>query len=103
MDILSASFTKDDSADNVWLLSGVVNNQTVPDLLPQGEKIIREFAASELIIDLSGVTPDQVDSSAVALLLACLRTAKGCGKYCKFKNIPAKMKDIMTVSYIDFL
>jgi phospholipid transport system transporter-binding protein len=71
------------------LLSGPVTLANVGALLEEGRRHLAEGAAT---VDLKEVT--ELDSSALALLLAWLREAKAAGRAVAFANLPAALKTI---------
>jgi phospholipid transport system transporter-binding protein len=75
-------------ADRV-LLSGPVTLANVGALLEEGR---RHLAGGAGTVDLAGVT--ELDSSALALLLAWLREARAAGRSLVFANLPAALKTI---------
>ena len=71
------------------VLSGPVTLANVAALLEEGRRHLAEGAAT---VDLSGVT--ELDSSALALLLAWLREAKAGGRAVAFANLPESLQTI---------
>ncbi|HEX6691022.1 MAG TPA: STAS domain-containing protein [Burkholderiales bacterium] len=72
------------------LLSGPVTLGNVAELLEAGR---RELAADGVAtVDLAGVT--DLDSSALALLLAWLRDARAAGRSLAFVNLPEGLRTI---------
>ena len=70
-------------------LRGSLNFSTVSAFQPVGEQIIENFSQEALQFDLSAV--DYADSSALALCLAWLRTAKKVNKTLRFQHLPQSM------------
>ena len=71
------------------VLSGPVTLANVAALLEEGRRHLAEGAAT---VDLSAVT--ELDSSALALLLAWLRDAKAGGRAVAFANLPESLQTI---------
>jgi len=71
------------------VLDGPVTLANVAALLEEGRRHLADGAAT---VDLSGVT--ELDSSALALLLAWLREAKSGGRAVGFANLPDSLKTI---------
>ena len=72
------------------LLSGPVTLGNVAELLEEGR---RQLAADAVAtVDLAEVT--DLDSSALALLLAWLREAKAAGRALGFANLPESLQTI---------
>ena len=71
------------------LLSGPVKLGNVAQLLEEGRMHLAEGVAT---VDLSEVT--ELDSSALALLLAWLREAKAAGRALAFTNLPEALRTI---------
>jgi len=71
------------------LLSGPVKLGNVAQLLEEGRLHLAEGVAT---VDLSEVT--ELDSSALALLLAWLREAKAAGRALAFTNLPEALRTI---------
>jgi phospholipid transport system transporter-binding protein len=71
------------------LLSGPVTLGNVTQLLEEGRRHLLEGA---LTVDLAEVT--ELDSSALALLLAWLREAKAAGRAVVFANLPEALRTI---------
>jgi phospholipid transport system transporter-binding protein len=71
------------------VLSGPVKLGNVAQLLEEGRKHLAEGAAT---VDLAEVT--ELDSSALALLLAWLREAKAAGRTIAFANLPEALSTI---------
>jgi phospholipid transport system transporter-binding protein len=72
------------------LLSGPVTLANVAELLEAGR---RELATGAMAtVDLAGVT--DLDSSALALLLAWLRDARAAGRSLVFANLPEGLRTI---------
>jgi phospholipid transport system transporter-binding protein len=71
------------------LLSGPVTLGNVARLLEEGRRHLLEGAGT---VDLAEVT--ELDSSALALLLAWLREAKAAGRAVAFANLPEALRTI---------
>jgi len=71
------------------LLSGPVKLGNVAQLLEEGRQ---HLAEGVLTVDLGEVT--ELDSSALALLLAWLREAKAAGRTIAFANLPEALRTI---------
>jgi phospholipid transport system transporter-binding protein len=75
-------------ADRV-VLSGPVTLANVAQVLEEGRRHLAEGAGT---VDLAEVT--ELDSSALALLLAWLREAKAAGRTLAFANLPESLQTI---------
>ena len=71
------------------ILDGAITLGNVADLLREGNAAIGDGART---VDLSGVA--ELDSSALALLLAWLRTARQQGRELSFVNLPPGLTTI---------
>jgi phospholipid transport system transporter-binding protein len=71
------------------VLEGPVTLANVAALLEEGRRHLAECAAT---VDLAGVT--ELDSSALALLLAWLREARAGGRAVAFANLPESLQTI---------
>jgi phospholipid transport system transporter-binding protein len=71
------------------LLTGPVTLANVAALLEEGRRHLAEGAGT---VDLAGVT--ELDSSALALLLAWLREARAGGRAVAFANLPESLQTI---------
>ena len=71
------------------LLSGPVTLSNVAQLLEEGRRHLGEGVAT---VDLAEV--GELDSSALALLLAWLREAKAAGRQLAFVNLPEGLRTI---------
>jgi phospholipid transport system transporter-binding protein len=71
------------------LLSGPVTLGNVAQLLAEGRQHLGDGVGT---VDLAGVT--ELDSSALALLLAWLREAKAAGRALAFANLPESLQTI---------
>lgn len=80
--------------ENVFFLEGVLDFDTVLNLLPAVKKAIKSVNALE--IDLSAVT--YTNSAGVALLLDILRKAQKHQALVTFRNIPKDMLEIIHIS-----
>lgn len=69
--------------DGQLFIAGDVNQLTVPALLPAGEALM---AQADRVVNLSGV--EAVDSSALAVLLAWMRAARGAGRQLRIVDAP---------------
>jgi phospholipid transport system transporter-binding protein len=75
--------------DSRIVLSGPLTLANVAAVLEEGRRHLAEGAA---VVDLAGVS--ELDSSALALLLAWLREAKAGGRTLAFANLPASLQTI---------
>jgi phospholipid transport system transporter-binding protein len=75
--------------DGRLLLEGPVTLGNVAGLLEEGR---RQLADGVAAVDLAGVT--ELDSSALALLLAWLRDARAAGRSLAFANLPEGLRTI---------
>ena len=71
------------------VLSGPVTLANVAQVLEEGRRHLAEGAAT---VDLGEVS--ELDSSALALLLAWLREAKAAGRALAFTNLPEALRTI---------
>jgi len=74
---------------NRVVLSGPVTLANVAQVLEEGRRHLAEGAGT---VDLAEVT--ELDSSALALLLAWLREAKAAGRTLAFANLPESLQTI---------
>jgi len=75
--------------DNRIVLSGPLTLANVAQVLEEGRRHLAEGAAT---VDLAEVS--ELDSSALALLLAWLREAKAAGRSIVFANLPESLQTI---------
>jgi phospholipid transport system transporter-binding protein len=75
--------------DGRIVLSGPVTLANVAQVLEEGRRHLAEGAAT---VDLAEVS--ELDSSALALLLAWLREAKAAGRALAFTNLPEALQTI---------
>jgi phospholipid transport system transporter-binding protein len=75
--------------DSRIVLSGPVTLANVAQVLEEGRRHLAEGAAT---VDLAEVS--ELDSSALALLLAWLREAKAAGRALAFTNLPESLQTI---------
>jgi phospholipid transport system transporter-binding protein len=75
--------------DGRIVLSGPVTLANVAQVLEEGRRHLAEGAAT---VDLAEVS--ELDSSALALLLAWLREAKAAGRSIVFANLPESLQTI---------
>ena len=75
--------------DGRIVLSGPVTLANVAQVLEEGRRHLAEGAAT---VDLAEVS--ELDSSALALLLAWLRDAKAAGRALAFTNLPESLQTI---------
>jgi phospholipid transport system transporter-binding protein len=71
-------------------LRGPVTLDNLQELLGQATAAVTGGAAE---VDLSGVT--EVDSSIVALMLACVRDARAKSAAIRFRNLPASVQTLI--------
>ncbi len=83
-------------------ISGDLDRQTVPDLLPQLEARLQQHAGKQVCINLQGVT--RSDSAGLALLVECRRLMRlQQGSVC-FEDLPEQMQHMAQISGLtDFL
>lgn len=74
-------------------MTGLLNFENVPLLYKQGIRLLK--GATEVRIDLSEIA--YADSSAIALLLNWIRTAKKDKKSVLFYNLPIQLREMATV------
>ena len=77
-------------AGDTLRLRGPVTLATLQDLLAQAAGGVNAGAAE---VDLSGVT--EVDSSIVALMLACVRDARAKSAAMRFRNLPDSVQTLI--------
>lgn len=82
-----------------YVLSGALNNYTVPELWQLGQDILKDDLARLLIFNLEHVT--QSDSSGVALLIAWTRMLKRRDQKIRFMALPAQMLAIIRLSELE--
>jgi phospholipid transport system transporter-binding protein len=86
----------------VLSLDGALSFETLPDVLrASGEYAARADLPDRLTIDFAGV--DQIDSSAVALLLEWRRQAARLGKKLEFVNLPENLVALATLYGVEDL
>lgn len=83
---------------NRLLLDGAVTVATVPSLLDAGATELRDGVE---VVDFAAVT--EVDSAALALALAWLRTARTSGRAIRFVNLPRAMANLARLYAVDEL
>jgi phospholipid transport system transporter-binding protein len=71
------------------LISGDVTIDTAPDLLEAGRSEVRDGA---VLVDCAGV--GEVDSAAVALVLALAREARAAGRTLDFVAVPRALQQL---------
>ncbi len=83
-------------------ISGDLDRQTVPELLPQLQARLQHHAGKQVCINLQGVT--RSDSAGLALLVECRRLMRlQQGSLC-FEALPEQMQHIAEISGLtDFL
>ena len=84
-----------------FVLSGAVNKDSVPHLVESGWKTLTEDAGDNWVVDLSGV--GQADSSALAMLLSWVRSARQEEKAIVFAHIPDELMALARVCGMDEL
>jgi phospholipid transport system transporter-binding protein len=80
------------------LVSGPVTLANVAQLLEEGRQHLAQGVAT---VDLGEVS--ELDSSALALLLAWLREAKAAGRSLAFANLPESLQTIARLYGVDTL
>jgi phospholipid transport system transporter-binding protein len=83
---------------NRLILDGAATAGTVAALLDAGAASLRDGVE---VIDFGAVT--EVDSAAVALALAWLRTARAAGRTLHFDNLPPAMLNLARLYRVDEL
>ena len=77
-------------------ISGDLDRETVPDLLPQLESRLQQHAGERICINLGGVT--RSDSAGLALLVECRRLMRlQQGSLC-FEDLPEQMQHMAEIS-----
>ena len=83
-------------------ISGDLDRQTVPDLLPQLQTRLQQHAGQQVCINLQGVT--RSDSAGLALLVECRRLMRLQQGSLRFEALPEQMQHIAEISGLtDFL
>ena len=80
-----------------FLLSGELTFETIPSVWRTSSALLSE--PGDITFDLQGIS--HTDSAGLALLIDWMRTARGLNKRIAFKNIPAQMLAIATVSGLE--
>lgn len=80
-------------------VSGVLDATTVTQILADSEA--RFDAASQIVVDLSGVT--ESDSSGLALLLEWLRRVRKASRQIHFESVPGQILALARISEVDDL
>lgn len=75
--------------ENAIVVEGPLNQQSVPELLAQGEALVAGGADS---LDLSAVSA--VDSAGVAAVLGWIRAARGAGRQLTIVAVPAAFRSL---------
>lgn len=80
-------------------VDGSLEIESISETMLEGQSWLETTPATELKVDLAGVT--DVDSASLALLLAWIRNCTRLEKRIYFANMPTKMRDIARVSGLD--
>ena len=83
--------------DGCFILEGVLDFQTVPEVWQQGLKLFND--APSLALDLQQVT--RSDSAGLALLIEWMRFARSHNKAISYINMPLQMLAIARASSLD--
>lgn len=76
-----------------WLVSGNVTMATVNALFREGMKLLADSnPSSDMVIDFAKL--EKVDSSAVSLMLVCLREARRIKANLRFINVPDNLMSL---------
>lgn len=70
--------------DGQLFVSGAMNQQTAPALLPEGEALVVQ---ADRVVNLSAI--EAVDSSALSVALGWLRAARTAGRQLRIVEAPA--------------
>lgn len=89
------------ASEGRYRVAGVLDATTVPLLLRESEARIASASASDVHIDLSGVT--ESDSAGLALLLEWLRIARQRKLAVHFANVPAQVAALARISEVEAL
>ncbi len=88
--------------DQTLNISGDLDRETVPDLLPQLMTRLEQHAGKQICINLSGV--GRSDSAGLALLVECRRLMRLQQGSLRFEALPEQMQHIAEISgMMDFL
>jgi len=90
----SFQFKKD-----LYVLAGVLNTFTVPDIWELSQSILKKDSALLLIFNLEQVS--QSDSSGVALLISWTRMLKQRDQKIRFVALPAQMMAIIRLAELE--
>lgn len=85
--------------DETGRLHGAVSFANMADLRSAGEALIGEAQGQKVAFDLSGL--EEASTLAVALLVAWLRAAEGCGKSLAFRDAPPGLREIAAFSGVE--
>jgi len=77
-------------------ISGDLDRETVPDLLPQLEARLQQHTGKQLCINLQGVT--RSDSAGLALLVECRRLMHLQQGSLRFEALPEQMQHMAQIS-----
>ena len=88
-----------DSGAGRFALAGELGFDTVTALLDQGARAFAPHAA--VVVEMKGVT--RCDSAAVALLLEWVRLTEARGATLAFRDLPASLAAIASISDVDDL
>ena len=79
-----------------YAIEGELNNQTVPEISQQLQKVIFSIQGANITIDLALVS--RSDSAGVALLVEAMQLAKSADLTLVFSHLPQQMQDIAGLS-----
>ena len=85
--------------DGTGRLQGAVSFANMTDLRSAGEALIGGAEGPEVAFDLSGL--QEASTLTVALLVAWLRAAEGCGKSLAFRGAPPGLREIAAFSGVE--
>ena len=84
-------------AEGSFLVSGALTFETVPAVWHSSSALLS--GGGDITFDLQGIS--HTDSAGLALLIEWMRTARAQDKRIAFKNIPAQMLAIATMSGVE--
>ena len=94
---MDQSATLEPGTGDVFMLRGVLDFRTVPDLDKQSRVLFG--TRKEVTVDLSGVT--RANSAGLALLMEWVQMARRGGRNFRFANIPEKLLSLARVTELD--
>lgn len=87
------------SAEGGFLVSGALTFETVPSVVRSSTALLN--GGADIIFDLQGIS--NADSAGLALLIEWMRAAHAQQKRIIFKNIPAQLLAIATMSGVEHI